>query len=171
MKNDATEHVVRIIFLDAAPSPDDVKAKASAANAGPHDILIVKGGVWCFVKGEAFPHPAHDDHAAKALSRFREAMLVVHAGDSVAWTCEQPIAVYLSPVEPPDRTPLPIREPGWYPEPQPFANPLPFLGRGALEPARSGVVKQSAKNTQYKVRILIGGTMYDPDIFCGNGFA
>ena len=163
------EHAVRIIFLDARPDPGDVKQKAAAVNAGPHDILIVEGGVWCFARGEAFRHPEHNDRVEKAKPRFQEAMLIVHAGDSVAWSCDRPIAVYLTPVEPPDR-PAGPRAPGWYPEPQPFTDPTPFLGRGPAEPARSGVVKTSAKNTQYKVGIYVDGHMYDPDIFCGNGF-
>ena len=167
MVTEGKEHVVRIMVLDVPQDAAAVKARAAAAHAGPHDILLVGRDVWCFVKGVAFKHPAHDDHVGKLAPAFQEAMLIVNPGDSVRWECDRPTEISLTPVEPPDRPVVPQRPAGWSPEPEPFANPTPYRGgMGAHDPARSGVVKKSAENTQYKVTVRINGVDYDPDIFC-----
>ena len=168
MVTEGKEHVVRILFLDGEPQPGAVKERATAVSAGPHDILIVGGEVWCFVKGVAFRHPEHRDRAAKKAPAFQEAILIVKPGDSIRWECDRPTEISLTPVEPPDRPVVPQRPAGWSPEPEPFDNPMPYRG-GAHEPARSGVVRTSAENTQYKVTVRINGVDYDPDIFCGSG--
>ena len=170
MITEGKEHVVRIINLAGVPQDAAaVAARAAALQAGPHDILLVGREVWCFVKGVAFKHPAHHDHDGKMAPAFQEAMLIVKPGESVKWECAQPTEISLTPVEPPDRPVVPHRPTGWSPEPQPFANPTPYLGISVDEPARSGVVKKSAENTQYKVTVRINSVNYDPDIFCGSG--
>lgn len=181
-----TRHTVNIYFLDA-DDHDGIRQLARANNAGPFDILIARNKkLWCRVDDDVFQHPPHQ--APNKPPNFTSTIVILAEGDSVEWRCDEPIAVYVVPEEPPDIVHLPqgVRDnlpttrvdgqlvikqkPGWYPEPHPFTEAVPFRNNpgGGQAAALSGPVRREAGYTQYKAQIYVFSqrTLYDPDMFC-----